>query len=94
MKIHIIKITLCLYKFNTDVVILLSKYKRGVIMATNKIQTGIRFEPELLYKITCVAKENKRSLNAQLEYLAQLCVKEYEAANGQIPVDEDALYRK
>ena len=63
-------------------------------MATNKIQTGIRFEPELLYKITAVAKDNKRSLNAQLEYLAQLCVKEYEAENGPIPVDEDALYRK
>ena len=63
-------------------------------MATNKIQTGIRFEPELLYKITCVAKENKRSLNAQLEFLAQQCVKEYEAENGAIPVDEDALYRK
>ena len=44
-------------------------------MATNKVQTGIRFEPELLYKIAYVAKENKRSLNAQLEYLAQLCVK-------------------
>ena len=54
-------------------------------MATNKIQTGIRFEPELLYKITYVAKDNKRSLNAQLEYLAQLCVKEYEAENGEIP---------
>ena len=27
-------------------------------MATSKIQTGIRFKPELLYKITCVAKEN------------------------------------
>ena len=40
------------------------------MMATNKIQTGIRFEPELLYKITQVAKNNKRSLNAQLEYLA------------------------
>ena len=63
-------------------------------MATNKIQTGIRFEPELLYKITYVAKDNQRSLNAQLEYLAKLCVKEYEAANGSIPVDEDALYRK
>lgn len=63
-------------------------------MATNKIQTGIRFEPELLYKITYVAKDNKRSLNAQLEYLAQRCVKEYEAANGTIPVDENALYRK
>lgn len=63
-------------------------------MATNKIQTGIRFEPKLLYKITQVAKDNKRSLNAQLEYLAQQCVKEYEATNGSIPVDEEALYKK
>ena len=63
-------------------------------MATNKIQTGIRFEPELLYKITHVAKENKRSLNAQLEYLAQLCVRDFEAENGPIPVDEEQRYRK
>ena len=63
-------------------------------MATNKVQTGIRFEPELLYKITVVAKDNKRSLNAQLEYLAQICVKEYEAAKGVIPVDEELLYKK
>lgn len=63
-------------------------------MATNKVQTGIRFEPELLYKITYVAKDNKRSLNAQLEYLAQACVREFEAENGAIPVDENALYRK
>ena len=62
-------------------------------MATNKIQTGIRFEPELLYKITCIARENKRSLNAQLEYLAQSCVREYEAVHGPIPVDENKLYR-
>ena len=63
-------------------------------MATNKIQTGIRFEPELLYKITYVAKENKRSLNAQLEYLAKLCVREFEAENGAIPLDEDQIYKK
>ncbi|MBR2010786.1 MAG: Arc family DNA-binding protein [Clostridia bacterium] len=63
-------------------------------MATNKIQTGIRFEPELLYKITQVAKYNKRSLNAQLEFLAQSCVKEYEAENGSIAIDEEALYNK
>ena len=63
-------------------------------MATNKIQTGIRFEPELLYKITQVAKKNKRSLNAQLEFLAQICVEEYEKENGAIPVDEDVLYSK
>ena len=63
-------------------------------MATNKIQTGIRFEPELLYKIAYVAKENKRSLNAQLEFLAQTCVKEFESANGPIPVDEEKMYSK
>ena len=63
-------------------------------MATNKIQTGIRFEPELLYKIAHIAKDNKRSLNAQLEYLAQNCVKEYEAANGAIPVDDEKIYGK
>ena len=63
-------------------------------MATNKIQTGIRFDPELLYKITYVAKDNKRSLNAQLEYLAQNCVKEFESVNGTIPVDEEILYKK
>ncbi|MBQ9801829.1 MAG: Arc family DNA-binding protein [Clostridia bacterium] len=63
-------------------------------MATNKIQTGIRFEPELLYKITQVAKQNKRSLNAQLEYLAQECVKAFEDANGEIAIDENMLYSK
>ena len=63
-------------------------------MATNKIQTGIRFEPELLHKITYVAKDTKRSLNAQLEYLAQMCVKEFEAEHGAIPVTDENLYRK
>ena len=63
-------------------------------MATNKVQTGIRFEPELLYKISYVARDNKRSLNAQLEFLAQCCVKEYEAANGAIPVSDEVLYKK
>ena len=63
-------------------------------MATNKIQTGIRFEPELLYKITQVAKYNKRSLNAQLEFLAQSCVREFEAENGNITIDENELYNK
>ena len=63
-------------------------------MATSKIQTGIRFEPELLYKIAYVAKENKRSLNAQLEFLAQACVREYEAQNGEVKIDEETLYRK
>lgn len=61
-------------------------------MATSKIQTGIRFEPELLYKITQIAKRNKRSLNAQLEFLAEECVRSYEAEHGPIPVDDGTVY--
>ena len=57
-------------------------------MTKNKIQTGIRFEPELLKKITYIAKQNKRSLNAQLEYLAQICVEESEKENGTIVTDK------
>ena len=72
---------------------MITYYYRGVIVATMKIQTGIRFEPELLYKITQIAKHNKRSLNAQLEYLAQECVREHEAQHGEIPVD-DTIYGK
>ena len=63
-------------------------------MATNKIQTGIRFEPELLYKISYVAKQNKRSLNAQLEFLAQKCVENYEKESGSIAVSDELLYNK
>jgi hypothetical protein len=63
-------------------------------MATNKIQTGIRFEPELLHKISYIAKQNKRSLNAQLEFLAQMSVNEYEKQNGEIIIDEATLYSK
>ena len=73
---------------------MLSKLYQGVIMATQKRQTGIRFEPELLYKISFISKQNKRSLNAQLEFLAQECVKVYEQEHGEIPVDEDAAYKK
>lgn len=63
-------------------------------MATNKIQTGIRFQPELLFKITHIAKQNKRSLNAQLEFLAEMCVKEFESENGEIPLDQSIYYKK
>lgn len=63
-------------------------------MATNKVQTGIRFEPELLYKISYIAKENMRSLNGQLEFLALQCVKEFEGQNGEIIVDENIAYKK
>ncbi len=63
-------------------------------MPTDRIQTGIRFEPKLLYKIAFIAKYHKRSLNAQLEYLAQICVEEFEKEHGDINISEDQLYSK
>ena len=56
-------------------------------MATDKIQTGIRFEYEVLRKITYIAKNQKRSLNAQIEYIVQGCIEEFEAKNGVIDID-------
>jgi len=59
-------------------------------MATTRIQTGIRFEEDMLIKITYIAKKNRRSLNAQLEFLAQNCIEAYESEHGEIPIsDED-----
>lgn len=57
-------------------------------MPTNKIQTGIRFDEEMLNKITYIAKQNRRSLNAQFEYITQKCIEEYEKEKGQIPLND------
>lgn len=57
-------------------------------MATNKIQTGLRLEPETLYKITYIAKRQKRSLNAQLEFATLECIEKYEKEHGVIPMGE------
>ncbi len=65
-------------------------------MATGKIQTGIRFTEDMLLKITYIAKKNHRSLNAQLEYLTQNCIDEFEIVKGKILLSEkDKMkYRK
>ena len=58
-------------------------------MATDKIQTGIRFREETLRKITYIAKKNHRSLNAQLEHLAQECIDVYEKEHGEIVISPE-----
>ena len=58
--------------------------KRCYHVATDRIQTGIRFPEALLRKLTYIARKNHRSLNAQLEHLAQQCVDEYEKEHGTI----------
>ena len=58
-------------------------------MATDRIQTGIRFPEILLRKITYIARKDHRSLNAQLEHLAQECVDAYEQEHGEIILPEE-----
>ena len=57
-------------------------------MATDKIQTGIRFHEEMLKKITYIAKKNHRSLNAQLEHLTQECIDANDPQHAKINTGE------
>ena len=63
-------------------------------MATDKIQTGIRFTEEMLLKLSFIAKKNHRSLNAQLEFLAQSCIEAYENEKDVIDISQDDRYSK
>lgn len=58
-------------------------------MKMDKIQTGIRFEKEMLDKMTIISKYNRRSLTAQVEYLAQGCIDEYEKEHGEIILNDE-----
>ncbi len=60
-------------------------------MATGKIQTGIRFTEDMLLKISYIAKKNHRSLNAQLEFLTQSCIEEFESEKGEILLTEEDM---
>ena len=57
-------------------------------MATDKIQTGLRLEEIVLKKITYIAKQETRSLNAQMEHAVKKFIQEYEAAHGAIPLED------
>ena len=58
-------------------------------MSNNRVQTTLRFEEDLFLKITYIAKKNRRSFNAQLEFLAQECIEAYELEKGEIKISED-----
>ena len=48
---------------------------------------GIEIDPELHYKLHYIAKYEGRSGNAQILYLIRKCIKEFEAAEGEIPTE-------
>lgn len=50
---------------------------------TNK-HLGIEIEPDLHRKLRYIAKFEGRSINREIIYLIQQCVKSFEATNGEI----------
>ena len=50
---------------------------------------GLEIDPELHRKLRYIAKYEGRSINGQLLYLVRQCVKEFEAADGPIPEEEE-----
>ena len=58
-------------------------------MATSKVQTGLRLEEAMLNKMTLIAKRQKRSLNAQIEFAVQEYIEKYEKDNGEVDINKD-----
>lgn len=52
---------------------------------------GLEIPPELHYKLRYIAKYNARSINGQMIFLAQQCVRQFEASEGEIEVDIDEM---
>lgn len=57
-------------------------------MALQQNPYSLRIEKSLMEKIRVVAQEHGRSVNKEIEGLIKVAVKQYEAENGPISVDE------
>lgn len=57
-------------------------------MALQQNPYSLRIEKSLMEKIRVVAQEHGRSVNKEIEGLIKTAVKQYEAENGSISVDE------
>ena len=49
---------------------------------------GLEIDPELHYKLHYIAKYEGRSANRQVLYLIRKCIKEFEAAEGEIKIEK------
>lgn len=55
---------------------------------TNK-HLGLEIDPVLHYKLHYIARYEGRSANGQVLYLIRKCIREFEAADGEIPLLTD-----
>lgn len=52
----------------------------------NNKHLGIEIDPVLHYKLHYISKYEGRSANGQILYLIRQCIREFEAADGEISV--------
>ena len=55
---------------------------------------GLEIDPELHYKLHYISDYEGRSANGQILYLLRKCIREFEAAEGEIAVPEDVKEQK
>ena len=55
----------------------------------NNKHLGIEIDPTLHYKLHYIAKYEGRSGNGQILHLIRQCIREFENAQGEIPVPEE-----
>ena len=59
-------------------------------MATKRIKNiGLRVVPEVHEKMAYIARYEGRTLNGQVYYLMQDCIREFEKEHGKIEWDEN-----
>lgn len=58
-------------------------------MATSKVQTGSRFDEDIIKKIQYLSKFSRRSMNSQIEFMVEEYIRQYEKQNGEIIISEE-----
>lgn len=56
-------------------------------MMNSKIATSIRLDATILNKIKIIAMDEHRSFNAEIEYIADRYIEEYERTKGEIEIN-------
>lgn len=58
-------------------------------MKPRRVQTGLRLDETTLQKITYIARQESRSLNAQIEHAVKKLIAEYETSHGVVQVTQE-----
>ena len=60
-----------------------------ILRNKNNKHLGIEVSPDLHGKLHYIAKYEGRSANGQILYLIRQCIKEFEAENGEIKLEQE-----